>query len=327
MKQQLLKPLVINYRSGFNYEAELCRVKHTIPHLHQYDIEIVYCLEGELTLVAGDTVTDLCSGGFFVIDFDESHFMKSENEALVLLFHIDLRRTFMDWDKLKLRMFLCNPAHCFSYQRAPMNALVDLTLALSAAHFSNEISAYKAEKPVDNIIEILTDYFDWFNYDNPDGYVNPELRERFYRSLEYCINNYTKKISASDLAVREHINPNYFSQFLATTVFNSFSYMVKYVRCFYAEHLLLQTDMPNYEIAYSVGFSDPKYFYPAFEYWWHRSPKEHRRLYQNQFSLCEKEPSGVNIISGRAAAATVEKYISRWHLIKVFEKSGALYQK
>ncbi|NLD20502.1 MAG: helix-turn-helix domain-containing protein [Clostridiales bacterium] len=317
MIQYKVDELSIEYRSGFNYKAELCRIRCTVPHVHPYDLELVYCLDGTITLVSGEQIFKLEPGSLFSVDYNECHYMCSDEPALVLILHIDLRKVYIDWELLRYRIFTCESTHCFPYQQNAMDRLKDLILALSSAQFTSSASAEDTAKPVDKIIEVMIRYFDWFNYENPDEYINPDLHDRFYRSLEYCIINYKKKISASDLATKEHINPNYFSQFLATTVFNSFSYMIKFVRCFNAEHLLLQTDMPNYEIAYSVGFSDPKYFYSSFEYWWHRSPKEHRQMYQNQFEICKKIENGFETVSDSEAVPIIEKYISRWHLIKI----------
>ena len=314
MKIEKVKPLKIEYRKGFAYDVTLCRIHSTLPHYHTHDLELVYCLEGHVNIVSSEQVVHLEAEGFFSIDFSEFHYMYSDDNALVLLLHIDLQHVSASWEELQYAIFSCESFHCFPYQREAMNKIKDLMLALALSQYSGEQKSYLPQ--VDQIIELLQRYFDWYNYNNQDEYVNPALRSRFYRALEYCTTNLTSKITAFDLAERENINPNYYSQFFTNSVYFSFSNLVKYIRCYEAEHMLLQTDLPNYEIAYAVGFSDPKYFYAAFAQWWHRSPKEHRQMYQDHFARFKKQKNGSLTIKGSEAADLMQQHIAKWHLYK-----------
>ncbi len=141
-----------------------------------------------------------------------------------------------------------------------------------------------------------------------------DLHDRFYRVLAYCNEHFDQKISVSQLAASEHISRNYFSQFISKTVFKSFSLMIKYIRCYEAEHLLLTTDLPNSEIAYQCGFSDPKYFYATFKGWWGCTPTEHRGHYR----ACLEQTPRLTVLKEEEAEALLKDYITDWHLQKVF---------
>ena len=338
MKNLSIKQTKIDYDGGLSYKAQLCRITGTVPESHPTDLELIYCLKGNVELICGEQHFKLSAGDIYSIDNAEIHYLSAagannceadsnNNDAcdnLVLIFNIDIAKEATDplaaFGIATIPWFACEANHCHHYQQEGFIKLKDAILALSAAQFAGTASSSSTDDAVKALIDTLIKYFDWFSYNNYDLYVNEDLRSRFYRSLDYCAKNYKNKITATDLAEREHINPNYFSQFLTTTVFTSFSHMVKYMRCYRAEHLLLRTDMPNYEIAYAVGFSDPKYFYGAFEFFWHRSPKEHRQMYANHIKLCEelsKSGKGTTVLPPREAAEIIEKYITKWHLQKL----------
>lgn len=316
MKNYLVKEETINYTPGSASNALLCKVEHSTPHFHRKSLELVYCLRGEVCLVTGEQRVILHETQIFSVDANEIHYISNygKNDNLLLIFHLDLTRLGCFFNDEPI-MFTCESTHVFPYQTEAMNTVKDLILALSAAHFNSNISAV-CSSAENRLIETLRKYFDWYNHNNHDEYINPDLHSRFYNSFSYCMKHYKDKITASELAEREHLNPNYLSQFLTTTVFKSFSSMVKYVRCFRAHHLLLETNMPNYEIAYSVGFSDPKYFYSAFHEWWGCSPKDARNDCNAHMRAYLADEKNIEIINDNNALEIIKDYMAEWHMKK-----------
>lgn len=319
MKKNLVREEKVIYSEGFLSESRLCRISHTLPHFHKTSLELVYCLRGCVFLVTGEQKVTLTEDCVFSVDANEIHYISnaSGEDNLLLIFHLDLSRSDSCFINGEPVMFTCEGTHLFPYQQEAMNSVKDIILALAASQFGNKDNPGRKASET-RLKDILLKYFDWYNYNNHDEYINPELRDRFYSLFTYCMKNYRSKISASDLAEREHLNYNYFSQFLTTTVFKSFSSMVKYVRCFRAHHLLLETDLPNCEIAYSVGFSDPKYFYHAFRQWWDCSPKDARNSCTKQFHNVLNNDKSIEIIDDFNALEIIEKYITEWHIKKIF---------
>lgn len=215
-------------------------------------------------------------------------------------------------------LFSCESNHLFPYQEAPMAIVKDIVLSLSYEFFTDCTSPEKYAAPLNHLLDTIIQYFNWFNYENQDDYMNPDLYERFDRVLEYCLQNFRDKISISNIAKKENINRNYFSQFIGKTVFSSFSNMISYIRCYYAEKLLLETDMPNSEISFECGFSDPKYFYASFKDMWGRTPTEHRKIYNEYYRDCVRNEKSTATVtySDSDAASFVKEYISRWHIEK-----------
>ena len=315
----IIEDYPLRYKSSLPFQAELLNVKNIIPHRHDKELELVYCLEGSVHMEAADQKAELHGGQLHSIDYADIHCLWSDEDNTTLVFHLDLT-CMPNWEYLKDIFFACEDLHLYPYQEHAMSQIKDIVLSLSYAYFTGEpTDQERFDQPLNELIDLLLQYFNWFNYENQDDYMNVELYERFHRVLTYCLNNYEKKITVSQLASQENISRNYFSQFIGKTVFSSFSNMVNYIRCYYAEDLLLTTDMPNSEISYACGFSDPKYFYAAFRALWGCTPSQHRQQYEEYYQEClqsDKKTSAA--LTDRRAANILKNYIIQWHLVKSF---------
>lgn len=306
----------LNYKNGLPFEAELIKVSTIVPHRHETELELVYCLEGTVHLESAEQKETLHGGQLHSIDFEDIHCLWSDDDNTTLVFHVDLSHL-PEWEYLKHVYITCESLHMHPYQEHAMEQVKDIVLSLSYKYFSGaEISPEQSEKAVRKLVDLLLQYFNWFNYDNQDDYMNVELYERFHRVLAYCQENYNRKISISQLAEKENINRNYFSQFVGKTVFSSFSNMINFIRCYHAEYLLLTTDMPNAEIAYACGFSDPKYFYSAFKSTWGCTPSEHRQQYDEYYRECLANPKSKVTLSDKKSASVLKDFILKWHLTR-----------
>ena len=320
----ILKEYKLNYKGDLPFQAVLSKVSNLIPHRHDKELELVYCLEGTVHLEAAEQKQTLHAGQLHSIDFGDIHCLWSDDENTTLIFHLDLTHM-PNWEDLRNIFFACEDNHLYPYQKEAMASVKDIVLSLSHEYFAGDLGdAERFSKPLKELTDLLLKYFNWFNYENHDEHMNVDLFERFYRVLSYCINNYEQKITVSQLAAQENINRNYFSQFIGKSIFSSFSNMVNYIRCWHAEELLLTTDMPNAEISYACGFSDPKYFYAAFKDLWGCTPSEHRQQYEEYYQECLRDPvnrKNETTLDDKDAAAILERHIIRWHLDKTFRDS------
>lgn len=308
----------IKYKKDMPFEAQLCKISKQLPHRHTTELELVYCLKGSIHLIAADQDYLLTPGQIHSIDFYDIHYLNGSEENLTLIFHLDLSKL-PEWEELNYVYYACESNHCFPYQKPAMDKVKDIILALSYIYFTGNSGETDCNMVVRNLADLLLQYFNWFNYENQDEYMNRDLYDRFTRILEYINKNYQKKITVSQLANREHMDRNYFSQFISKTVFSSFSNMVNYIRCYNAETLLLKTDKPISEISFECGFSDPKYFYSAFKALWHMTPTEDRERYALQYAEANTEKNSSTILSDNAAADKIKDYITFWHLRKCLQ--------
>jgi len=309
-----IKEEKINYKDGSHFEARLCRVRHIKPHYHNHDLELIFCISGRIRLVAGHQHITINAGEIFSVDYRDIHFTYSDRDNITLFLHLDLTKARIPRERLKCVFFACESSHCFPYQQEAMKNVKDLLLSLAYVSFANikNEEASDTEHIYDQLLKILIKYFDWYNYENRDAYMNSDLRDRFYRILAYCNENFTEKLSISQIAESEHLSEKYIPQFFSKTVFHNFNNMIQYIRCYEAEHLLLTTDMSNSDISFACGFSDPKYFYMLFKKWWLCTPSEHRARYRKYM---EKPPEN-SVISRKESEAIIKDEITNWHLKK-----------
>ena len=302
----------VRYKSSdFYFDARILRITRTEPHFHNSDLELIFCLDGEVTLTAGHQHVTLQAGDLFSVDYMDIHYLQSDGDNLVLIFHIDLMRTPVPWERLQYQFLACETVHCSPYQREAMRRVKDLIFALSVVCLTKDFSpAFDA--PAESLIRTLIIDFNQLRYETPAEISNNVNIERFERILAYCCENYNRKITVAGLAEAEHIDANYFSRFIRNTIFISFDSMLKFIRCYEAEHLLLTTDLSNTEISYRCGFSNPRYFYSAFDAWWGCTPNEHRERYRAYM----EQPYVMTAIDPAEALPLLRDFITRWHVEK-----------
>ena len=93
----------------------------------------------------------------------------------------------------------------------------------------------------------------------------------------YIYDNYNKKLSLDDMALRFHISKSYLSKkFKRVTGFGFKEYIVN-IRIKNACRMLLETDMSITDIAFECGFNDSNYFGDAFRHVKGVSPNKYRK--------------------------------------------------
>lgn len=93
--------------------------------------------------------------------------------------------------------------------------------------------------------------------------------------------NYGMRLGLDGFADRFRLTPEYLSNLFARETGMTFSNYLKKVRMEKAKELILNTNMKIYEIAYSVGYPDQKYFSKVF--------KEYTGVSAKQFAMDERK--------------------------------------
>lgn len=223
--------------------------------------------------------------------------------------HIDLHKLDRSWEFLQNTYLACEDNSCKPYQRGPLQRIKNMILAAAYLYTKNgQLSISDGKKISNKILDVLVEYFDWFNYINPYPNTNEEIRSRIHAIFAYCSNNLTNKVTIAELAKTVHINENYLSQFIRKSPYHSFRRMMAYMRCFVAQSLLLTTEMSVIEVSNHCGFSDDKYFYKYFKSIWGKTPMEHRQWYREYI----KEEDNIAAISNSEAYKILEPYAAEY---------------
>ena len=102
--------------------------------------------------------------------------------------------------------------------------------------------------------------------------------QKLKKVLQYIRTNFAEKITLSDMAKECDMSSKYFcSYFKKMTKMSPTEYLLFY-RVEKSARLLIKTDMPITEVAYSCGFSDLSYFIKMFKRHMGLSPGKFRKL-------------------------------------------------
>ena len=303
------------FKSGLPVQAEILRIRHEKAHFHPDIIELLVCLQGEITIKSCNEEKILHEGDTCALDFSDIHCLFSDKNNLVLSVHINGRESGDIYEELKQCFLEFDTTKLNELQKKPSYGVQDLLLSISAILFREpgpDTEARAVRAMSEQMLRLLTKYFDWLSFIPDPYYSNRHFHERCRRIMAYCLENYNKKITISQVAEMEHINETYVSSFMKKSSLGGFKATISFIRSFYAEHMLLTTDMDVISISESCGFSDPKYFYTAFRKAWGCTPARHRQWYREYL----KTPVDVEIIDPAQAKEMLDSYITSYHLRK-----------
>lgn len=102
------------------------------------------------------------------------------------------------------------------------------------------------------------------------------------KSLQYVNQNFTKKIALQNIAEELHVNPSYLSMLFKQELHMTFSEYLSKIRVNKAKHLLLKTNLSMVDVSLQSGFEDQSYFTKVFRKFENCTPKDYRKLHQNQ---------------------------------------------
>ena len=307
----------VRYINDSPVSIEICNIHHTPVHIHKSAVELIYCLEGQISIHCNHEFITLSKGQIFTVDFEDVHCLYSDVDNLLIIMHIDLKKLDKPWSFMQYVYLACEDNSCAPYQKEYLQEIKNMVLASAYIYTKKDTLTDCESYSVSNkIVNILLDHFDWFNYINVYPNKNDEIRERFQVISAYCQDNYARKITIGELAEAVHINENYLSQFIRKSSFGSFSNMLGYIRCFAAQTLLLTTELSVIDISDRCGFSDDKYFYKHFKLAWGKTPSEHRRWYKDYI----KEPDKITVISNEQAFKILEPYAAEYFAEHILSK-------
>lgn len=252
-------------------------ITHQDMHYHMDSIELIYCIEGSITIICNHETLTLNSGEMFTINQRDCHCIFSEVSNTTIIMHLNMHDLEASYDYLEGIYFA---AQDHAIQKYQMNALAEIKSLILALTYetilSDKINSNQLRCAANRIINLMTEYFDWFSYMHFNESQIEILRDRFKQMIKYCHIHYRDKITITELADLVHLNTNYTSQFLGKSSYGSFNGMMAYIRCYESQYLLLNTNLPLDEVSILCGFSDTKYFYKNFNIWWCKKPKELR---------------------------------------------------
>lgn len=281
-----------------NFDFKECH--HIAEHSHS-DIEIVYILEGAVTVTVSNNSYQMEKDDILCINPNKIHSLHAKGEAFIGVLYINYRefQKYIDTNHYYLR---CNSVidknKGYQELRVLMNKIFHLyyernqeKLYLNSLYFSflHTFIANFAYRSDDLI--------------NLDPKTAAELRTNDI--LNYINSNYQYALSLTDLADHLNLSSTYLSKYIKKVLGKNFLEYLNEVRLSNAVHDMLHTDKSLSRISLDNGFPNTTAFTTTFRKQYGENPSVWLQQYQQQHAVDTENP--VDQIKGEHIRTYLEK--------------------
>lgn len=274
----------INYKDTLPINILTAEIEEYPIHFHD-DIEVVYVLDGMVTLRNGYYSYTLKEGDIYILNDREIHsFEKIEGEEnMVMMLQMDLTYFGAYYDNLKNNFFVTDMDDDDDESLDVLrNILARVMMEVLQKGYGYE---QKVIESMHNLIGSLQSDFRYFLME--DGrFVNETKKKgnkilagRLNRITDYMYDNYYRKLTLNEIAQKEHLSIYYLSHVIKEATGLSFQDLLSFIRVEESEKLLLGTNKKIGVIAEETGFSAVRYYVKHFETWFGMHPMEYRKKY------------------------------------------------
>lgn len=252
-------------------------------HFHD-DMEVVYVLEGSISLRNGYYTYTLKQGDIFILNDREMHsFENTGEDNMVMMIQLDLSYFSRYYDNLKNNFFVTDMEDDSDESLEVLRTiLARIMMEVLQKGYGYE---HKVIESTHNLIACLMSDFQYFVME--DGKFKNESRNkgnkilagRLNRITDYMYDNYSRKLTLGEIADNEHLSIYYLSHIIKEATGLSFQDLLSYIRVEESEKLLLGTNKKIGAIAEETGFSAVRYYIKHFENWFGMHPLEYRKKY------------------------------------------------
>lgn len=248
-------------------------------HFHQ-DIELLYVMEGALTVTAGEKTTKLEQEDILVINANKKHSLQGTADVLYLSLSITYQLVSDIFQSVDI-FFWCDSTkeenQCYDELRAVLKQLLSRYLSTNGGiiSFGHISLCYK-------VMDLLAANFLVQTADKEYGSVQERFDDRITQINNYIRANYNQPISLKELSEKLYLSHGYLSRFFKKNYGMSFAEYLENIRLYHAVDELLYTETAITRIAYDNGFSSIAAFNKAFKKAYGETPSTFRRKSEEQ---------------------------------------------
>lgn len=281
-----------------NIYKEDLPVNMIVAHIDEYpihfhdDMEVVYVLQGTIALKNGYYNYVLKQGDIFILNAREIHsFTKTSEDNMVMMLQLDLEYFSKYYKHLKNSFFVTD-MHDSEDESLEIlrNLLATIMMEVLQKGYGYE---HKVIETAHNLFSSLFSDFQYFlmedgrfiNGDKNKG--NKILAGRMNRITDYMYENYTRKLTLSEIAEIEHLSIYYLSHVIKEASGLNFQDLLSFVRVEESEKLVLGTSKKIGAISDEMGFSAVRYYIKHFKTWFGMHPMEYRKKFTDRVSSRE----------------------------------------
>lgn len=274
---------VLQYDENLSVKVQLLNIYSYPIHSHR-DFQILYVLEGELSLRLFYATYRLHPGSIHIIHSEDVHSIESiTDQNLVLVLSFDSNYFQSIFPHFITTVFITNIEEGTFKKR---DTLRDQIFAIVAEEYDRSAGyVSRINNGAVALINTLMNHFRGFVIDPSEkAFIHKTSHdymqvERISRIIQYVYENYPYKISLTEIAETEQMSPYYLSHIFHKLVGMNFRNFLSMVRVEMSEVSILSTNKSISQIAQDVGFSDAKYYVSRFYEHMGCHPKEYRSRY------------------------------------------------
>ncbi len=284
-----------NYRVDLPISVVVAEIYNYPLHFHD-DIELVYVLDGSISLKNGCYTDVLTAGDVFILNGKEIHsFDRNQNKNMVLMLRLSTDYFSRYYPGIEDSFFVAHGHYDDKEKLDVLKGIVTgimLTILQKGQGYEDRII-----EMCHNLLSCLISDFQYFSIEDGkftnDGKAktNKVLASRLVRITKYMYENYSRKLTLSEIAKREHLSIYYLSHVIRDATGLSFQDLLGFIRVEESEKLLLGTNKKIGHIAEEVGFSAIRYYIKHFEHWFSMHPQEYRNKYRGQIKSSDHNAS------------------------------------
>ena len=249
-------------------------------HFHN-DLEVVFVLKGNVRLKNGYYNYDMKANDIYILNDREIHSYYGMGEPnAVLILQLSLSYFSRYYEILKNSFFITD------MNGAEDESIEELQELIARIYLENLNRECDYERRiiglVHSLIGCLISNFQYFAME--DGrFVNESknkgnkiLAGRLNRITNYMYENYSRRLTLTEIAELEHLSIYYLSHFIKEATGLSFQDLLSFIRVEESEKLLLGTDKKIGVISVESGFSAVRYYIKYFTKWFGMHPTDYR---------------------------------------------------
>lgn len=277
-----MHPEIIQFENDMPVKASVMNIGQYPLHWHDA-LEIVFVLEGRVTVGMGSETHLLKENDIAIINIDEIHRIDTCSEDNKLLL-IQIDSAFcerIDPDYKYAFIYCCSPYHeaeapeKYHKMKGHIARLID---QLSKKPYKD------AEKDIKECLKEMLFYmitsFDYLRWGAGIEEFDKKQVERLKKMYEHILSHPAGKPAFWEMAEEADVTLCHLSHDIKKKFNQTFQELLHYSRCEHAARLLLSTDKPVTEISGECGFSDPKYLIKHFKLNHQYTPSQFRKMYR-----------------------------------------------
>lgn len=262
--------------TGVLFRTSIDNGSYIPPHWH-HAIEIIYLLEGSLTVMMESVSHQYHAGDCILINADIIHSTKctSPNQAILLQIPLDFISVYLP--NVEQLVFHMDNSDTNAVRRTKMDIFKDTLIQMQ---ISNDIRPEGFILRFNSLLfELLFQLYHNFSVRvmHTDLSQRAKDRSRLYTVLDYTKRNYKRPISIAEISGVAYLQSGYFCRFFKKCMGITFLEYQNELRLSYIYQDILSTDDTIQTILERHGFTNYKLFRRMFSEHFHATPTEIRK--------------------------------------------------